>query len=101
MKINPIGRAQFLTVVLAIGGGMAPAAFSATIHVPADQPTIQAGIDAAANGDTVLVAAGTYNETINFMGKAITVASVSGPRDTIIDGSTVGGPVVRFVTASF
>lgn len=27
-----------------------------TIHIPADQPTIQAGIDAAVDGDTVLAA---------------------------------------------
>ena len=33
---------------------------AATIHVPADQPTIQAGIDAASAGDTVLLAPGTY-----------------------------------------
>jgi len=33
---------------------------AATIHVPADQTTIQAGIDAASAGDTVLVACGHY-----------------------------------------
>lgn len=35
---------------------------AATIHVPADQPTIQAGIDAASAGDTILIACGTYFE---------------------------------------
>jgi hypothetical protein len=57
------------------------------IHVPADQPTIQAGINAATNGDTVLVSPGTYFENINFNGKAITVTSASGPSVTVIDGS--------------
>ena len=63
-----------------------PSLYAATINVPAGQPTIQAGINAAANGDTVLVAPGTYAENINFLGKAITVASAKGSKVTIIDG---------------
>ena len=39
---------------------LSPAFLSATtIHVPADQPTIQAGLDAASAGDSVMVACGT------------------------------------------
>lgn len=69
--------------------------YSDTILVPADQPTIQAGIDAAVTGDTVLVAAGTYYERIDFKGKDLVVTSESGPSATIIDGEQVG-PVVTF-----
>jgi hypothetical protein len=59
---------------------------ASTINVPANQPTIQAGINAAKNGDTVLVAPGTYFENINFMGKSINVKSSGGAKVTIIDG---------------
>lgn len=46
---------------------------STTINIPADQPTIQAGIDAATDGDTVAVAPGVYLENIDFKQKGITV----------------------------
>ena len=59
--------------------------------VPSVYTTIQAAIDAAINGDEVVVSDGTYSENINFSGKAITVRSVNGAASTIIDG---GEPVL-------
>jgi Ca2+-binding RTX toxin-like protein len=85
-------RQVLLVTATALSG--APLAHAATIDVPADQPTIQAGINAAVNGDTVLVAPGTYSEAINFLGKAIIVESSGGAGATTIQASPFGKAVV-------
>src|SRR6185503_16169834 len=73
--------------------GVPRASGAATIHVPADQPTIQQAINAAVNGDTVLVSPGTYYEAIDFGGRIITVTSEQGPQGTIIDAGGAGSVV--------
>jgi len=63
-----------------------------------DAPTIQAGIDSSAVGDTVLVGAGTYPENISFLGKDICVKGSTGPALTVIDAGALGGTVVTFAS---
>jgi hypothetical protein len=74
---------------------------SATIiDVPDDYTTIQQGINASSDGDTVLVQPGTYIENVNFSGHSITLASMflitensSYIYSTIIDGGSSGSVV--------
>jgi len=65
-----------------------PAA-AVVVHVPSEQSTIQAGIDAAGTGDIVLVAPGTYtgpgNYNIGITIPGITLASEAGADETTID----------------
>ncbi len=73
---------------------------AAIINIPDDYPTIQEGIDASSDGDTVLVQPDTYVENVNFNGHNIVLGSLflttgddSYISTTVIDGY---GSVVTF-----
>jgi len=76
-------------IVLLVATGLAQAA---NRLVPGEYATIQAGIDAAVDGDVVIIAAGTYtgdgNRDIDFKGKKITVRSTD-PNDPNIVAATI------------
>ena len=63
--------------------------------MPGSYAAIQDAIDAAADGDTICVAAGTYAENIDFSGKDVVVEGYDGAASTTIDGAG-SGPVVTF-----
>jgi len=66
----------------------APPVDRAVVFVPEDYSTLQAGIDAAEEGDTVLVAAGTHSgqgfRDIQIRDKTIVVMSEDGPAATVL-----------------
>jgi predicted outer membrane repeat protein len=87
-------RIHILTLVGLFGGAVMPTPAKAdTITVcpdgSADYLTIQEGIDAASDGDEVVVCDWTYtgtgNKDLDFHGKAITVRSENGPDNCIVD----------------
>jgi hypothetical protein len=85
MSIIRAARACAGIAILAITA----AATAADLHVPSAYPTIQAAIDDAKAGDTVIVADGVYtgdgNRDLSFLGKAITVRSAGGAAACTID----------------
>ena len=69
--------------------GAVGAAQAGTIHVPGGQPDLAQAIAVAADGDTILLADGTYagpgNRGLDLGGKALTIRSSNGPAACVID----------------
>ena len=55
-----------------------------TIYVPGDFSTINEAVAYTQNGDVICVADGFYNESVNYIGKDITITSADGPDNCII-----------------
>jgi hypothetical protein len=88
-----------LLIALVLPGAVWPATL--TVGASHTYTQIQTAIAAAKAGDVVLVYPGTYNERIDFVGKAITVQSTNPLNagvvgSTIISGSGLTGSVVSF-----
>ncbi|MDG1837256.1 MAG: right-handed parallel beta-helix repeat-containing protein [Phycisphaerales bacterium] len=69
---------------------LAGTSFAGTINVPSDHALIQDAINAAENGDSILVQPGTYTGTgeqvVHMWGKSITLIAAGSPESTVIDG---------------
>ena len=79
-------RVLFAAITLAIATPLALAkTYTVGKNGSQDYTKIQAAINAAGNGDKVKVYPGTYQETIDFKGKRITVFGKDGASDTKID----------------
>ena len=69
-------------------------ALATVITVPGDQPTIQQGLNAAQEGDTVLVAPGTYYEVVFWPAtNGIKLLSEAGAESSTIDGSNLSSVI--------
>jgi hypothetical protein len=61
------------------------------IRVPDDYLSIQAAIDAAIDGDEIIVSPATYNEHINFSGKNIVLRSTDPTSESIVASTIISG----------
>ncbi len=60
LHLRPAARAAWAVLFFVPAMLVSGIASAATIQVPANQPTLQAAVAAAATGDTILFAPGTY-----------------------------------------
>jgi parallel beta helix pectate lyase-like protein len=74
-------------------------ASGATIEVPADHPTIQEAVDAAAPGDLVLVSPGVYHEAVNVVTPELTIRGLDR-NEVILDGEFVLDNGIRVLGAA-
>jgi hypothetical protein len=96
-----MGRSAKTATVAAIAAlSGAIGAWADELHVPGEYPTIQAAIDAAVDGDEVVIADGTYtgegNKNLDFGGRLITVRSASGDPETCIIDCEEDGRAFHF-----
>lgn len=88
----------FILLVAALAAG-AGAAESSTRLVPDEFPSIQAAVDTAVAGDTILVAEGVYEENVR-MDKPLTLKSTGSPGKTTVIAADRAAPTLSVTGAS-
>jgi len=61
-----------------------------TLRVPREYATIQEAVNAASDGDQILVQGKAFTETVNFKGKTLTICSIRSERETNCFSSSPG-----------
>jgi hypothetical protein len=79
---------------VALIGWLAMWARAGTLDVPAQYPTIQAALDAAGAGDTIVVQPGTYAEALVLPAFDVTLTAPGGPDVTVVDATGLGTSAV-------
>jgi hypothetical protein len=88
------GARGVMWVLCALGAGLrlcADPAHADVIHVPDDYPAIGDAIEAAEDGDEIIVAEGEYFEHFNLLGKAITLRSTDPEDPEVVANTIVNG----------
>jgi parallel beta-helix repeat protein len=75
-----------------------PATAQSTIYVPDDYTTIQAAVDAAVAGDTIIVRDGTYTENV-LVDESLTIRSENGWMSTLVQAAATNNDVLRVEAA--
>ncbi|MBW9222725.1 right-handed parallel beta-helix repeat-containing protein [Methanothermococcus sp. SCGC AD-155-C09] len=84
-------KTYFILFLMALFVGAA-SVYGGTIYVPDNYSTIQGAIDAAKDGDVIIVRNETYYENL-VINKSITLRSENGPGNCIIDGNNSGNVI--------
>lgn len=93
-------RFSYVSILLVLLYTLDSATISATIiTVPGDQPTIQAGIDAASDGDTISIAPGDYFESTDLSSKTLRISAADETNPPTLHGtiSVNGGQTLTTV----
>jgi len=79
------------SIAVLMFAGLSASALADDLLVPSQYPTIQAAIDAAVDGDQIIIAAGTYRELLDTLGKAVTLRSLDPSSPSVVAETVLSG----------